>query len=119
MMDLSFSGGGSENGGGAGGVGQRNFVEIFNNNMGEVIVSPQGSLVIPEASAAHSGRYLCQVTNGVGQPLHTIVNVTVKVPPKITVEKPKINAAINDDAIKLVCNADGDTPFTVLWKKVG
>ena len=107
MMDLS-----------GGDSGQRNFVEIFNNNMGEVIVSSQGSLVMPEATAAHSGRYLCQVTNGVGQPLHTIVNVTVKVPPKISVEKAKINAAINDNAIKLVCNAEGDTPITVVWIKV-
>ena len=49
---------------------QENFVEIFNS--GDVQVSPQGSLLIPIATGHHAGRFLCQGTNGVGQPLQVI-----------------------------------------------
>ena len=104
--------------------GRGNFVEIFNTNQGDrrrgLQVSPQGDLTILEARADHAGQYLCHVSNGVGQPLHTIVNVTVKVPPKMLVKDStkRINAAIKEPQVKLVCTAEGDRPITVKWTKV-
>jgi hypothetical protein len=99
-----------------------NFVEIFSKastTSKEIQVSSQGTLVIPEAHTGHVGRYLCHVTNGVGQPLHTVVNVTVKVPPAIKVDKARLNAPLNEDHVKLACSADGDRPITVKWSKDG
>ena len=95
---------------------QENFVEIFNS--GDIQVSSQGSLVIPNASGHHVGRYLCQGSNGVGQPLQVIVNITVKVPPKINKDKTKVSVAVGEDRINLPCNADGDRPINVKWSKV-
>ena len=100
-----------------------NFVEIFNTNQDGrrgLQVSPQGDLTILEARADHAGQYLCHVSNGVGQPLHTIVNVTVKVPPKMLAKDStkRINAAIKEPQVKLVCTAEGDRPITVKWTKV-
>ena len=95
---------------------QENFVEIFNS--GDIQVSSQGTLVIPNASGHHVGRYLCQGSNGVGQPLQVIVNITVKVPPKINKDKTKVSVAVGEDRINLPCNADGDRPINVKWSKV-
>ena len=81
-------------------------------------MSSQGSLVIPNASGHHVGRYLCQGSNGVGQPLQVIVNITVKVPPKINKDKTKVSVAVGEDRINLPCNADGDRPINVKWSKV-
>ena len=91
-------------------------MEIFNS--GDIQVSSQGSLVIPNASGHHVGRYLCQGSNGVGQPLQVIVNITVKVPPKINKDKTKVSVAVGEDRINLPCNADGDRPINVKWSKV-
>ena len=108
--------------------GTPNFVEIFNTNQEGLEVSPLGQLSIASARASHAGQYLCQVTNGVGQPLHVIVNVTVKSPPKIVRKSQKgysnpsgfdkINVAIKDPHLKLECTAMGDRPITVKWTKV-
>ena len=105
--------------------GRGNFVEIFNSInsrpadvASQAKVSPQGHLVILEARGSHAGQYLCHVSNGVGQPLHTIVEVVVKVPPKITPDRSRINTAIKDPHVKLVCTAEGDRPITVKWTKV-
>ena len=52
-----------------------------------------------------SGQYLCHVSNGVGQPLHTIVNVTVKVPPKMVA---KDSTKRSDFSKKLSYSLDSD-----------
>ena len=102
-------------------AGPGKFGEIFNTggkNLQNLEVSPQGVLAIPSVDSSHQGQYLCHVTNGVGQPLQVIVNITVKVPPKISVDVQKINAAIKDSHVKMTCDARGDRPFTVKWTKV-
>ena len=104
--------------------GKGKFGEIFNTSRGSgknlhnLEVTPQGVLTIPSVDSSHQGQYLCHVTNGVGQPLQVIVNITVKVPPKISVDVQKINAAIKDSHVKMTCDARGDRPFTVKWTKV-
>ena len=52
-----------------------------------------------------SGQYLCHVSNGVGQPLHTIVNVTVKVPPKMVA---KDSTKRSDFSMELPDSLDSD-----------
>ena len=93
-------------------------MEVFKSNQDGLEISPLGSLFISEARKIHDGQYLCHVSNGVGQPLHTMVNLTIKVPPKISRDKKHINAAIKDPQLELVCTAQGDRPITVKWTKV-
>ena len=102
-------------------AGKGKFVEIFHTpsqNLQDVEVSPKGVLSFKSVDSSHQGQYLCHVTNGVGQPLQVIVNITVKVPPKISVDVEKINAAIKDSHVKMTCDARGDRPFTVKWTNV-
>ena len=98
-------------------AGKGKFVEIV-RNLQDVEVSPKGVLAFKSVDSSHQGQYLCHVTNGVGQPLQVMVNITVKVPPKISVDVEKINAAIKDSHVKMTCDARGDRPFTVKWTKV-
>ena len=98
-------------------AGKGKFVEIV-QNLQDVEVSPKGVLSFKSVDSSHQGQYLCHVTNGVGQPLQVMVNITVKVPPKISVDVEKINAAIKDSHVKMTCDARGDRPFTVKWTKV-
>ena len=98
-------------------AGKGKFVEIL-QNLQDVEVSPKGVLSFKSVDSSHQGQYLCHVTNGVGQPLQVMVNITVKVPPKISVDVEKINAAIKDSHVKMTCDARGDRPFTVKWTKV-
>ena len=98
-------------------AGKGKFVEIL-QNLQDVEVSPKGVLAFKSVDSSHQGQYLCHVTNGVGQPLQVMVNITVKVPPKISVDVEKINAAIKDSHVKMTCDARGDRPFTVKWTKV-
>ena len=45
---------------------------------GEWYWASNGSLILVEATPEKSGRYLCQVTNGIGQDLNQIVEFVVK-----------------------------------------
>ena len=45
---------------------------------GEWYWASNGSLILVEATPDKSGRYLCQVTNGIGQDLNQIVEFVVK-----------------------------------------
>ena len=51
-------------------------VEVSGNR--EWFWATNGSLILEEATPEKSGRYLCQVTNGIGQDLNQIVDFVVK-----------------------------------------
>ena len=46
------------------------------------------------------------------------VNITVKVPPKIKMERSKISVAVGESRVNLACVANGDRPINVKWTKV-
>ena len=46
------------------------------------------------------------------------VNITVKVPPKIKMERAKISVAVGESRVNLACVAEGDRPINVKWTKV-
>ena len=91
-----------------------------------------GSLILAAASPGKSGRYLCHVTNGIGQELNRVVNFTVKAPPRIVVSGPSatleereknegtkfVSTSVGVRSTKLECEARGDRPITVTWTKV-
>ena len=90
-----------------------------------------GSLILAAASPEKSGRYLCHVTNGIGQELNRVVNFTVKAPPRIVSEPSAtlggrennegtkfVSTSVGVRSTKLECEARGDRPITVTWTKV-
>ena len=91
-----------------------------------------GSLILAAASPEKSGRYLCHVTNGIGQELNQVVNFTVKAPPHIvsggsssaSLEEREnaatkfVSTSVGVRSTKLECEARGDRPITVTWTKV-
>lgn len=90
-----------------------------------------GSLVLLLAKPDKSGRYLCHVTNGIGQELNQVVNFTVKAPPYILggggpdgiiSTSPSrnmfVSTSVGVESTKLECEAKGDRPITVTWTKV-
>ncbi len=103
---------------GASGSSARSYVEIYNSHSGGLKVTPNGVLVIDNAERAHAGRYLCHVSNDIGQPIHTVISLTVKVPPTIKTDKAVVTVAKDRDSVKLTCIADGDRPISVKWTKV-
>ena len=89
-----------------------------------------GSLILVAAGPEKSGRYLCHVTNGIGQELNEVVNFTVKAPPRIVSRSSASSQGQEDEgtqfvstsvgvrSTKLECEARGDRPITVTWTKV-
>ncbi|XP_040563720.1 cell adhesion molecule Dscam2 isoform X2 [Lepeophtheirus salmonis] len=77
------------------------------------------TLIIERTSKSHAGRYLCLVSNGIGQDLHQFFNFTVKVPPRVTFPDRSfaLNSALGDKMARLNCEAEGDKPITVTWMR--
>ncbi len=88
------------------------------------LTAPNGSLILLNAHSDKSGRYLCHVTNGIGQDLNQVVNFTVKAPPTILTggdgggDVGFVSTSVGVDSTKLECEANGDRPISVTWTKV-
>ena len=67
-----------------GGQAKMKFVDLISGSK----LSPGGGarvdanhtsvLTFPSVSPHHSGKYMCQVSNGIGRSLHQIVSITIK-----------------------------------------
>eukprot|EP00095_Tigriopus_kingsejongensis_P001843 maker-scaffold10_size831480-snap-gene-7.23 protein:Tk01843 transcript:maker-scaffold10_size831480-snap-gene-7.23-mRNA-1 annotation:"GI19521" len=80
-----------------------------------------GSLILARAQPEKSGRYLCQVSNGIGQDLNQMVTFTVKAPPQIIfgAKDGMVSSAVGAQSTLLECEAKGDKPISVTWNKNG
>ena len=64
------------------------FIELFppslhgglvpSSDLDQWVLADNGSLILMSARPEKAGRYLCQVSNGIGQDLTQVVNFTVK-----------------------------------------
>ena len=91
------------------------------------LAASNGSLILAAARPEKSGRYLCHVTNGIGQHLNQVVNLTVKAPPHIFSGSASegegattrfVSTSVAVRSTRLECEARGDRPITVTWMKV-
>ncbi|XP_031846326.1 cell adhesion molecule Dscam2 isoform X2 [Nomia melanderi] len=81
-------------------------------------IHSNGSLVFARVQEDHEGFYLCEAMNGIGAGLSKVVHLTVNVPAKF-VEKHRNQTARLGSNASLRCEAKGDHPLKILWKKTG
>ncbi|CAK9819274.1 Cell adhesion molecule Dscam2 [Anthophora plagiata] len=81
-------------------------------------IHSNGSLVFGRVQEDHEGFYLCEAVNGIGAGLSKVVHLTVNVPAHF-VEKHRNQTARLGSSASLRCEAKGDHPLKILWKKAG
>ncbi|XP_076760634.1 cell adhesion molecule Dscam2 isoform X5 [Xylocopa sonorina] len=81
-------------------------------------IHSNGSLVFGRVQEDHEGFYLCEAVNGIGAGLSKVVHLTVNVPAHF-VDKHRNQTARLGSSASLRCEAKGDHPLKVLWKKAG
>ncbi|XP_033338230.2 cell adhesion molecule Dscam2 isoform X4 [Megalopta genalis] len=84
----------------------------------DLMIHSNGSLIFGRVQEDHEGFYLCEAVNGIGAGLSKIVHLTVNVPAKF-VEKHRNQTARLGSNASLRCEAKGDHPLKILWKKNG
>ncbi|KAK1131351.1 hypothetical protein K0M31_017638 [Melipona bicolor] len=81
-------------------------------------IHSNGSLVFGRVQEDHEGFYLCEAVNGIGAGLSKVVHLTVNVPAHF-VEKHRNQTARLGSSASLRCEAKGDHPLKIIWKKMG
>uniref|UniRef100_A0A8C3DQA4 Hemicentin-1 n=1 Tax=Corvus moneduloides TaxID=1196302 RepID=A0A8C3DQA4_CORMO len=90
---------------------------VFTGNSSRYSVLEDGSLHIPWAQVADSGRYVCMATNAVGSERRR-VDLHVLVPPAIAPGQTNITVTVNVQTT-LPCEATGIPRPVISWKKNG
>ncbi|XP_015186972.1 PREDICTED: Down syndrome cell adhesion molecule-like protein Dscam2 isoform X7 [Polistes dominula] len=81
-------------------------------------IHSNGSLVFGRVQEDHEGFYLCEALNGIGAGLSKVVYLTVNVPAHF-VEKHRNQTARLGSNASLRCEAKGDHPLKIIWRKGG
>ncbi|KAI4491241.1 hypothetical protein M0802_010337 [Mischocyttarus mexicanus] len=81
-------------------------------------IHSNGSLVFGRVQEDHEGFYLCEALNGIGAGLSKVVYLTVNVPAHF-VEKHRNQTARLGSNASLRCEAKGDRPLKIIWRKGG
>ncbi|XP_054706600.1 cell adhesion molecule DSCAML1-like [Uloborus diversus] len=79
-------------------------------------VFENGSLVIHSVEEDDDGHYLCQATNGIGQGLSKVIQLSVHVAAHFKSKFKPETVRKGEDA-RLVCEAIGDRPLQITWLK--
>ncbi|XP_039305921.1 Down syndrome cell adhesion molecule-like protein Dscam2 isoform X4 [Solenopsis invicta] len=87
-------------------------------HMQDLRIHSNGSLVFGRVQEDHEGFYLCEAMNGIGAGLSKVVYLTVNVPAHF-VEKHRNQTARLGSNASLRCEAKGDHPLKIVWKKAG
>ncbi|XP_018371900.1 PREDICTED: Down syndrome cell adhesion molecule-like protein Dscam2 isoform X2 [Trachymyrmex cornetzi] len=87
-------------------------------HMQDLRIHSNGSLVFGRVQEDHEGFYLCEAVNGIGAGLSKVVYLTVNVPAHF-VEKHRNQTARLGSNASLRCEAKGDHPLKIVWKKAG
>ncbi|XP_067203911.1 cell adhesion molecule Dscam2-like isoform X2 [Linepithema humile] len=85
-------------------------------HMQDLRIHSNGSLVFGRVQEDHEGFYLCEAVNGIGAGLSKVVYLTVNVPAHF-VEKHRNQTARLGSNASLRCEAKGDHPLKIVWKK--
>ncbi|RMC08359.1 hypothetical protein DUI87_14601 [Hirundo rustica rustica] len=90
---------------------------VFTGNNSRYSVLEDGSLHIPWAQVADTGRYMCMATNAAGSERQRI-DLHVLVPPTIAPGQTNITVTVNEQTT-LPCEATGIPRPAISWKKNG
>ncbi|XP_022247273.1 Down syndrome cell adhesion molecule homolog isoform X1 [Limulus polyphemus] len=83
-----------------------------------IYILVNGSLVITSVQKEDEGLYLCEASNGVGQPISSAVALTVNSPPQF-VSKFSSQTLRKGDRAVIRCNTIGETPIFIQWRVNG
>ncbi|XP_031783300.1 Down syndrome cell adhesion molecule-like protein Dscam2 isoform X4 [Nasonia vitripennis] len=81
-------------------------------------IHSNGSLVFARVQEDHEGYYLCEAVNGIGAGLSKVVYLTVNAPAHFPVKHENRTARLGSNA-SLRCEAKGDHPLKIVWRKAG
>ncbi|KAG5313831.1 DSCL protein, partial [Acromyrmex insinuator] len=87
-------------------------------HMQDLRIHSNGSLVFGRVQEDHEGFYLCEAVNGIGAGLSKVVYLTVNVPAHFVDKHRNQTARLGSNA-SLRCEAKGDHPLKIVWKKAG
>ncbi|XP_066598053.1 cell adhesion molecule Dscam2-like isoform X1 [Prorops nasuta] len=96
-----------------------NYQDIASHSHGkDLSIHPNGSLIFGRVQEGHEGFYICEAVNGIGAGLSKRVHLTVNVPAHF-VEKHRNQTARLGSNASLRCEAKGDHPLKIAWRKAG
>ncbi|XP_058789231.1 cell adhesion molecule Dscam2-like isoform X3 [Phymastichus coffea] len=81
-------------------------------------IHSNGSLVFARVQEDHEGFYLCEAVNGIGAGLSKVVYLTVNAPAHFTAKHENRTARLGSNT-SLRCEAKGDQPLKIIWRKSG
>uniref|UniRef100_A0ABD2XLN9 Down syndrome cell adhesion molecule-like protein Dscam2 n=1 Tax=Trichogramma kaykai TaxID=54128 RepID=A0ABD2XLN9_9HYME len=81
-------------------------------------IHSNGSLVFARVQENHEGFYLCEAVNGIGAGLSKVVYLTVNAPAHFAVKHENRTARLGSNT-SLRCDAKGDHPLKIIWRKIG
>ncbi|XP_035230455.1 Down syndrome cell adhesion molecule-like protein Dscam2 isoform X6 [Stegodyphus dumicola] len=84
----------------------------------ETMPSSNGTLLLNPVLKDDEGSYLCEITSEVGDQLRKKVSLIVHVPARFD-EKFTVVTVKKGDSASLRCEAVGDQPLSVIWKRDG
>ena len=76
------------------------------------------SLEIKHIDKSDEGYYMCKATNGLGSGISTVVSLVVKTPAHFK-EEFRVETVAKSSPLIITCDALGDKPLSVSWKKDG
>ncbi|XP_035230451.1 Down syndrome cell adhesion molecule-like protein Dscam2 isoform X2 [Stegodyphus dumicola] len=77
-----------------------------------------GNLTFHQVNTENAGKYICEAGNGIGERLRKAANLIVHVPARFD-EKFTVVTVKKGDSASLRCEAVGDQPLSVIWKRDG
>ncbi|GBL76502.1 Down syndrome cell adhesion molecule [Araneus ventricosus] len=90
--------------------------DVIHNDAKRVVARGNGSLTINILSEEDEGLYRCSAHNGVGEGLSKEIKIVVNVPARFD-EKFTVVTVKKGDSASLRCEAIGDQPLSVIWRK--
>ncbi|KAL0280104.1 UNVERIFIED_CONTAM: hypothetical protein PYX00_001493 [Menopon gallinae] len=89
-------------------IRERLYTKIYSN----------GSLLLQNVKEDREGIYMCQASNGIGNPIGRMVQLKVNSPPHFTSPSRQVTVKKGDTAT-LTCHVNGDKPITISWTRNG